>query len=80
MKYFTYIIYSGKIDKYYIGHTIDLENRILEHCVRRNLGADDWTLKHFETFNSRSDAMKRESEIKKKKKRSYIEQILSNAG
>ena len=78
MVYFTYILYSAAIDKYYIGHTEAIDRRISEHNLRKNLGASDWVLKYKEEFQTRSDAMKRELEIKKKKRRTYIEWLINS--
>jgi putative endonuclease len=78
-----YIIYSLKIDRFYVGYTEDVAARLLQH----NSGlsdftsvATDWTLKHTEPFQTREAAMKREREIKKKKSRKYIEWLISSAG
>jgi putative endonuclease len=76
--YFVYILYSTSIDKFYIGQTQDVNNRLREHVEYKNLGANDWIIKHTEQYNTRSEAMKRETEIKKKKRRSYIEWLISN--
>ena len=76
--FYVYIIYSVIKDRYYIGHTEDIEKRINEHIRKRNLGADDWELKYYEILQSRGDAMKREIEIKNKKRRSYIESLISS--
>ena len=73
-----YILYSAKKDKYYVGQTEDLERRLVEHNLRKNLGASDWELKYYESFETRSDAMKREFEIKSKKRRSYLEGLIKN--
>ena len=78
MEFFVYILYSVSRDKYYIGHTEDVSRRIQEHRIRKNLGADDWELLYKESFPTRSEAMKREREIKQKKKRSYILQLITS--
>ena len=70
--FYVYIIYSSSKDKYYIGQTSNLEQRLETHRVRKNLGANDWILKYSETFETRSEALKRELEIKNKKRRTYI--------
>ena len=80
MTYFVYIIYSAKANKYYIGQTEHLEVRIEEHRIKKNLGVNDWVLKYSEEFLTRSEAMKREYEIKKKKTRSYLEWLISQVG
>ena len=78
--FFVYIIYSSKLDKYYVGHTHDLLIRVEQH----NSGistftskANDWVLKYSEPFHSREDAFKREIQIKKKKSRKYIEWLIN---
>ncbi len=78
--YYVYILYSLSKDKYYIGQTEDLKRRIEQHCLGRNLGAADWVLKYSETYSSRSEAVRREIEIKSKKRRSYLESLISSVG
>ena len=77
--FFIYIIYSIKIDQYYIGQTKNLENRLYRHNnsgSKSTKKANDWTLKYTEGFTTRSLALKRETEIKGKKSRSYIESLI----
>ena len=77
--FFIYIIYSIKIDQYYIGKTKNLENRLYRHNnsgSKSTKKANDWTLKYTEGFTTRSLALKRETEIKGKKSRSYIESLI----
>ena len=74
--FFVYIIYSAEKNKYYVGHTHDYQSRLEQHCIRGNLGANDWKLKYVERFLSRSDAIIREKEIKNKKSRKYIERLI----
>lgn len=76
--YFVYILYSSNIDKYYIGQTENIERRLAEHNSKRNLGASDWQIKYVESYENRSDAVKRETEIKAKKRRTYLEWLISN--
>ncbi len=78
--YKVYILYSKSKDKYYIGHTHDLLNRLDEHNKKSNLGTNDWEIKYFEEFGTRGEAMKREVEIKNKKRRSYIENLIRTFG
>ena len=79
MEFCVYIIYSPSIDKYYVGHTENLNKRIEEHRFKKNLGANDWLLKYSETFFTRSEAMVREIEIKKKKRRTYLEWLINTS-
>ena len=76
MDYFVYILYSQEHDRYYIGHSKDINRRIAEHNIRKNLGASDWELKYSELFDNRSGAMQREAAIKKMKSRKYIETLI----
>jgi putative endonuclease len=78
--FYCYIIYSEKLDKFYIGCTENIENRLAQH----NAGLSDftskgmpWILMYSETFNSRAEAAKREQAIKKKKSRKYIEYLIA---
>ena len=80
--WFVYIIYSNKIDRYYVGYTDDLEWRLERHnggwgkYTKRGV---PWKLKYTESFESKTEAIKREREIKKKKSRKYIEKLISHA-
>ena len=80
MIFYTYILYSALIDKFYIGQTADLNLRLSQHNSTRNLGADDWIISYSETFYTRAEAMKREKEIKNKKSRKYIEWLIQQVG
>jgi len=65
--YFTYVIYSSNIRKYYIGSTSNLDKRLKEHNSgktnsTRNKGP--WILVFFEKQVSRHDAITREKQIK----------------
>ncbi|OOQ60077.1 GIY-YIG nuclease family protein [Mucilaginibacter pedocola] len=80
MEYCCYIIYSNKLDRYYVGHTDDVDERIVQHnsgISTYTAKANDWTLVHREVFLTREGARNRENQIKKKKSRKYIEWIIS---
>jgi len=83
MSWFNYIIYSSSIDKYYTGNTENIKVRLNRHnsgwgkYTKRGI---PWKLVYFEEFESKSLAIKRENEIKKKKSRKYIERLISHAG
>jgi putative endonuclease len=81
--FIVYIIYSESKDSYYIGQTSDLEERLYRHCnsgSRSTKKAKDWKLVYEEVYKSRSESVQREREIKNKKSRKYIEQLISSAG
>ena len=79
MKYFVYIIYNKKFDKFYIGQTNNLNRRKSEH----NLGLSEYTSKYNsgweivfkEEYFSRSDAMQREKFLKKQKNKAFYRKI-----
>ena len=83
MQFFIYILYSHSIDQYYIGYTEDLNDRLFRH---NNSGSkatkktNDWKLIYTESFTSKTEAIKREIEIKKKKSRKYIEWLVAQQG
>lgn len=79
MKFFTYILYSSKIGKYYIGNTQDIEKRICKHNKGYNKstkGGIPWELVYYELYTTRVKAYKREKEIKSQKKREYIHRLI----
>jgi putative endonuclease len=78
-----YIIYSIKIDRYYVGYIDDIQWRLERHnagwgkYTKRGI---PWKLVYTESFNTKSETLKREREIKRKKSRKYIEELISHAG
>ncbi|MDC7999645.1 GIY-YIG nuclease family protein [Aequorivita todarodis] len=80
MNYFTYILYSAKLDRYYIGSTEDISIRLKEHLWEHKgftSKAKDWELKYFESYTLKTDAAKRERQIKKWKSRKMIEKLIN---
>ena len=78
-KFFTYILYSEKFDRYYIGHSSDTEKRLQRHnkgMVPSTKFYRPWRMILTEEFKSKSEAATRELEIKNKKSRKYIESLL----
>jgi putative endonuclease len=78
-----YILYSKKLNKYYVGPTSDLERRLNDH----NRGKEKftrtgmpWELVYAEPFEKLAVARRRELEIKKKKSRKFIESLISSVG
>lgn len=80
MSFYIYIIYSEKCDRYYAGHTDSIPKRLEEHNIGKGgkfaSNCRPWNLVYSEQFSYRSDAMKREREIKSKKSRKYIEWLI----
>lgn len=83
MPFYTYILYSEETDRYYIGSCQDMEVRLEQHNTGRNKSTKagiPWVLKYTETFGTRSASTQRETQIKNKKSRKYIEWLISSAG
>ena len=75
---FTYILYSEKLNKYYVGACIDMERRLYEHNIGHSKFTSTgipWIVKYTETFETLKQAKKRELAIKKMKSRKYIESL-----
>ena len=83
MTHCVYILFSSSKNKYYVGYTGDaLTERIRKHNTNHKGftgGIGDWELKYTEQFPSKSDALKREKQIKNWKSRSLIEKLIAKA-
>ena len=81
-KYFVYILKCSD-DSFYTGSTQDIEKRILRHTAGRGAkylrGKLPIRLVYSEDFATRSEAMKRELEIKKLKREGKIQLITLRA-
>ena len=81
--FYLYILYSKTRDKYYVGSTGDLENRLKTHNSNHSgfTGyTGDWIIVHKELFESREEAYSRERTIKRWKSRKLIEKLVSSVG
>ena len=79
MAYFVYILQSEQDGGFYVGHTADLRERMQRHNNGRSLytkAKGPWKLIYQEEFHSRSEAYSREREIKEKRNRAYIDQLV----
>jgi putative endonuclease len=75
-----YVIYSKKLDRYYVGYCEDFETRLIQHnsgVSTFTAKATDWQLVYQEKFETRKEGAAREREIKKKKSRKYIEWLVA---
>ena len=77
---FVYILYSTKIDSYYIGSCLNLEKRIQEHKKHKfekgfTRRSDDWQLFFVIENLDYQQARKIEKHIKKMKSRVYINNL-----
>jgi putative endonuclease len=77
--FFVYILRSVSSGAFYVGHTEDLVQRIREHETGRShytKGRGPWELVYVEVFPTRAEAMNRESQIKQRKSKRYIEKLI----
>jgi putative endonuclease len=77
----TYILHSKRLDKYYIGSTNNIEDRLKRHNHGRSTYTKKgipWELLYFEIFKTRSEAYQRELFIKSKKSKSFIAQLVQS--
>ena len=81
--YYTYILYSETADRFYVGSTGNLERRIEDHKrgkAKYTRQVNNWQLKYFEKYNTRSESYQREQYIKRRKSRDYIIGLIRSAG
>ena len=77
--YFTYILYSETIGKYYIGSCENVQERLKRHLSNHagyTAKAKDWIIVHQEPFSTKSDALGREKEIKAWKSAKRIQKLI----
>jgi putative endonuclease len=74
-----YILYSNKLNKYYLGACKEIERRLYEHNIGHSKFTSTgmpWELVYREEFQDLISAKRRETEIKKKKSRVFIETLI----
>ncbi len=75
MSYYTYILKSLKDERYYYGHTFDIENRLKTHNskkVRSTKSRTPFILHYFEIFETKSEAYRQEVFFKSAKGKVYL--------
>ena len=81
MKFYFYILYSQILDKYYIGSTQNIDERLRKHNTKHRgfTGkADDWNIVYSEPFETKTLAYARERQVKKWKSRTAIEKLIKS--
>ena len=75
MTFFVYILKSELDNSFYVGQTANLKERLSRHNKGYNRSTRlkrPWKIIYYETYKSRSEAMKLEKRIKSWKKREAI--------
>ena len=79
MFFIVYALYSPKLNKIYIGQTSDFDKRYYDHkkgYSRATSMTDDWEVVYKEECSSRSEAFKREKQLKSSRGREFIWEII----
>jgi len=78
--YVVYVLYSSSFDKTYIGYSSDLIDRFKSHNYLATKGYTikyrPWEVIHVEFFEIKSDALKREKQLKTSRGRSFIKMLI----
>ncbi len=78
--YYVYILYATGYNKSYVGYTHDLEKRIEEHNFTAIKGYTisyrPWVLIHTESFETKTEAIKREKYYKTGVGRDRIKEMI----
>jgi len=79
--YTVYILYSEKIDRYYIGFSSNVQDRLRKHNNASkgftNAGRP-WVIVYTEQFDIKQDAAARERQLKSWKNRARIEALFNS--
>ncbi|MCB0380170.1 MAG: GIY-YIG nuclease family protein [Flavobacteriales bacterium] len=82
--YKVYILYSRNFNKIYIGYTSNLEGRFISHNEKATKGYTikyrPWVIAFFEEFESKSEAIKREKELKSSRGRAFVWEKINELG
>ncbi|WP_343707509.1 GIY-YIG nuclease family protein [Flavobacterium sp.] len=76
--FFVYILYSATKEKFYIGQTNDIDDRLRRHNSGQSLSTKNgapWKIIYTIQLNSRSEAMTLENKIKKRGAKRYLQDI-----
>ena len=78
--FYVYILQSLKDFSFYVGQCEDLDVRMSKHfdgISKYTKGKGPWRLRYFECCNTRTEALKREKQIKNMKSSDYIRQLIA---
>ncbi|MDD2796967.1 MAG: GIY-YIG nuclease family protein [Bacteroidales bacterium] len=80
--FFTYILYSEKTLRFYIGSTGNIDDRIKRHNQGRSTYTKTgipWKLVYTEPFKTKAEAYQREMELKSWKSHERILKLIENS-
>jgi putative endonuclease len=76
--FFAYILQSEKTKRYYVGSTDNLGNRLKEHNSGETVSSRrgiPWKIVHTEQFRTRSEAIRKEKQIKARGAQRYLNDL-----
>ncbi|MBW1295469.1 GIY-YIG nuclease family protein [Aquimarina litoralis] len=81
--HYLYILYSPTIDRFYIGETTNLHQRVIDHNNHKyqrgfTKAAKDWSIKLYKICESKQQAMFLEKFIKRMKSKKFILKVIEN--
>ncbi len=82
MEFIVYILFSETKNRFYIGFTSDMEQRIMRHNQKSKGftgNVNDWKIVYTEKYDSKEEAYKRELQIKSWKSRLKIQELINNS-
>ncbi len=77
-----YILQSQTSGRFYVGHTEDLEERIHRHNsgqTKSGRNRGPWKLVYSAEYSTRSEAMRREMQIKSWKSHRYLQKLIQES-
>ncbi len=80
-RFYVYVLQSLKDFSFYIGQCDDLDSRMSKHFdgySKYSASKRPLRLKYFEVYASRTEALKREKQIKRMKSKKYIQQLIND--
>ena len=81
MEFKVYILFSQIKNRYYIGFTSNLEERVIRHNQKSKGftgNVSDWKVIYIENYKTKEEALKREKQIKSWKSKVKIQELISN--
>ena len=81
--HYLYILYSKSINRYYVGETADIDNRLSQHNAHYfsksfTKTAEDWDVVLSKKCSDKADSVYLERFIKRMKSRKFIEKIIKD--
>ncbi len=80
--YTVYVLHSPTYDKIYVGFTSNLQQRLLSHNQLGKKGYTvryrPWIVIHTEEFDTKSEALQREKQLKSARGRAWIRTLIDS--